>query len=181
MTKSRNYKENDYQVIVVKKELEQEVIYNYECFGWVVQNKTQHSRYENLIEIEMSRNHFIENKDDLQFLQVNMESDIIKRGRLGKEKHSKSTIFGISFALLAVMFLTVSVLNFIGLLPLRSFILGIICASLGVGIAIMTLFTCVKMVKRENISYKEKEEFYTQSINHYILIAKELMGAKDGE
>ena len=177
--KNRNIKDYDYQVVVVRKEVAQELINNYECFGWVVISRSQHNRYENLIEVEMQRNHFINNKDDLQFLQVNMESDVVKRGRLSKTKNSKSTIFGITLAVISAILLTLSVLMLFKVFSYNSLVLGIISGVVGILCSILIPFICIKMVRKENILYAEKHEYYTQSISQYVSIAKEILGDCD--
>ena len=48
----RNHKEFDYQTIVIKKENVEEIVKDYECFGWSVLNSSQHPYYENLLEVE---------------------------------------------------------------------------------------------------------------------------------
>lgn len=179
MKKQKNYNENDYQTIVAKKEKVDELINNYECFGWVALDTIQHLRYANLLEIEFERPHFINNKDELQFLQVNMECDINKKGRLERNKHSKSTAFGIILGLLgcgSIAGLILSILYF-------SFVTSIVCSCLFSILALGSFITLtiylVKNIKKENIDYIEKNNQYEQSIHDYCEKARQLIGASD--
>jgi len=179
--KEKDYNQFDSQIIVLKKDVAKEIIISYESFGWEIESEKPHPRYENLIEVKMSRNHFVENKDDLQFLQVNMESDIIKWGRLKKSKHSKSTILGITLAVVSFALFSCSALIFTNTFFANSRILPIFLVVLGIGVGLSIPFICHKIYKNEKLIYEEKEKYYRNEINNYKKTAEEILGAKNGE
>ena len=169
----------DYQTIILKKEKADEVIESYSCFGWKVTEKTQHKQYENLIEVEFSRPHFIANKDELQFLQVNMECDINAHGKLERNKNSKTTSIAVCFGLLFSYLLTSGFLCFFNPYLSQPILLGIIFILLSLAIAIPVPFWGIKLHKKETTKFNEQEKLYKEKIANYCKQAKKLIGGKD--
>ena len=175
----KNYRDYDYQAVVVKKDAENEVVSNYENFGWNVVKKSQHPRYENLIEVEMKRRHFIQNKDDLQFLQVNMENDIVVRGRLKKTKHSKSVITAITLSIIGGLMIVCCLLMIFNVLPNLNIALSIAFGVAGFIVLLAVPFLSYKIVKKENKIFNEREEELSKSIKNYVNEAIKLLGEQD--
>ncbi|MBE7075976.1 MAG: hypothetical protein E7375_02800 [Clostridiales bacterium] len=170
----RNHKEFDYQTIVIKKENVEEIVKDYECFGWSVLNSSQHPYYENLLEVEFFRPHFIKNKDSLQYMQVNMENEINEKGRLNRRKHLKSLCVGISLGLLASMLICSAVLSFL----FMTFVNGVVFACLFVLLAIATIVLLPifisKIIKKEKTEFEEKNKIYNDAIEEYCKKARSL-------
>jgi len=174
-----NYKEFDYQTIVVKKEKSQDIVNKYEHFGWVKFEEKQHSQYENLLEVEFYRPHKIKHKDALQFLQVNMEANIINQGRLEKRKHSKSLITGITLGVVGIICAFDSILAFLHMKPLSAIILGSLFAFVSLLSLILIPITLKRLIKKEKKYYDQKQKEYTTSISEIINKAKEFMEDKN--
>ncbi len=178
MSHQKNINLFDYLTIEVQKVKLDRIVNSYECFGWKVLSQKQHDQYENIIEVEFYRNHFIANKDELQFLQVNMEADINSRGRLESRKHLTSIILGITLGLL-VAFCGVSLaLCLIYLQPTQAIIGACVFGALTIGLIISMSVFLVKIFKKENAYYAVEHTKLEQSILNYCNKAKTLLGDK---
>lgn len=165
----------DYLTILVKKEKYDEVISNYQSFGWKLTDTKQHSQYENILEVTFRRNHHIPNKDDLQFLQVNMEYDVNRLGKLEKNKHSISTMIGIILGLLGAGFATGSVLLFTMLSSTIAIIFASICTIMALALFTLTPILLVKALKKEELNYNKKALQCNNSIVDVCQKARELL------
>ena len=150
MNKQKNYNDFDYQTVLVKEDKLTEVITRYENFSWKKINSKQHSRYSNIVEVEFCRKHLINNKDELQFLQVNMECELNKKARLEKRKNSKSTTLGLILGLLGGGLIACSIWCFINLSLILGCVLGGVLAFLGIGVLIGEAFILKRFIKKEN-------------------------------
>lgn len=170
----------DYLTVIINKEKRADVLENYACFGWEVINLKDINN-ENTIEIELKRPHKIKNKDDLQYIQVNMESELNKIGKLEINKHSKSTIFGIVFGMISLLMivlgLIISIKNYEEVNLLISGIM--LCVTGLVMLGVMT-FYMIKLSKKEKDVFKERFEKSSKLLENYCKIAKELRGVGDG-
>jgi len=169
----------DYQTIVVRKEKADEVLANYKSFGWQILEEKQHDVYDNLLNVVLVRDHFIKNKDELQYLQVNMEINVNKRGKAEKHKHSKSFILGMNLGLFAMIFLTNMFLSIFMLT-------GAIRLALAIGFGVLSLVLIVldavfvpMLIKKENMKYEKNMLIFNQSIKESCEKAKALTGVKD--
>ena len=163
----KNYKEFDYMSLTVKKDKYEEVISSYEIFGWKVLETKQHKSYENLLEVEISRPHFIINKAEIQFLQVNMECDLNKKGKIENQKHAKSTSFGLCFGCLGLGLIIGAILMLIKFNTALALILSVLQLVIGGSLLIFSGIALPSMVKEENENYKAKIEELDQNIADY--------------
>jgi len=175
----KNYNQNDYQTMVIQKEKADELIKNYESFGWFPIAINQSSQYENLVEVEFCRNHFIKNKDELQFLQVNMEHDINAKGKLERTKHSKTLIWSLSMG----MFACYCIISAIFCVLRLNLTLGIILCCLFSVLALLTIILVpiimVKNVKKEKLIFNKKVKEYNEQIIEFCNKAKTLIEVSD--
>ncbi len=169
----------DYQTVLVKTDCIDEVVANYACFGWKVINKTPHTHYENIVEVAFERDHFVANKDDLQYLQVNYEADINKRGKLEKFKHLKSTIFSSILSLVLALCIVSSIMLFLKNLTAIRLAFAIIFLILSVATSIVTPIISCRMLKKEQAIFEAETTKINQLINGYCSTAKKLMGGKN--
>lgn len=175
----KNYKEFDYQTILIKKDKFDEVVQSYQSFGWTIFDQKQHDKYENILEVVFEREHFVKNKDQLQFLQVGMEIDINKKGQLEKRKHAWSISFGTTFGVLSLGMIVFAGFSFFIFEFLLGMLLGIGFAILGLSSMVALSFVIKKIVKKENEKFKTVHAKLEQSISSYCQKAKSLIGAKD--
>lgn len=150
----KNYKEFDYQTIVVKTEKKEQLIDNYSSFGWTKIEEKPHKQFDNLVEITFSRPHIIENKDELQFLQVNLEYEVNREAKLIKNKHSKSLIFALSMMVLISMLIVFAIFSMIKLPMPLSIILCCIYSVFAVLFFALSWIILKKLLKKENVSFE---------------------------
>lgn len=175
----KNNLDYDYLNVVVKKDKIDDIIEKYESFGWVKIETKQHPQYENLIDVEFSRPHKIKHKDALQFLQVNMEVNVINQGRIEKTKHSKSLIMSITLCIISLACFVNSVLAWLYMRPLNKIIVGSLFVVAGLACLILVPILLRKLLKKENLQYEEKSKEYTSTINDIINKAKSYLEGKD--
>ncbi len=181
MKNEKNIKNFDYITIVIKKEKQEEILKIYKCLGWEILSENQHQQYVNLVEVEFVRNHFIPNKDTLQFLQVNLENDINKKGRLERNKHSKSLALGLSLGLTTVAFIILAVLSFLDMVVLNTIFWGCLFSILALSLAIFIPIIIIKTYRKEKIYYVRQIKAYDKAILEHCKIAKELTGENNGK
>lgn len=178
MNKEKNIKEFDYLTVEIKKEKAEEIIERYECFGWKIEDKRQNMFYENLYTVELCRHHQIANKDELQFLQVNMECDINDRGKLEKNKHAKSFIYSFSVGFVGLVAVIISLLSIFQLMNIK-LIWGIIIGVLGAIMLASLPFYLHRSIPKEKANFINKDKILNDSIENCCKQAKKLLGVEN--
>lgn len=104
-----NIFENDYLNVIVLADKIEYIENSYADFGWKVFEKKPHPIYSNLLELRLVRNHFIKNKNELQYYQVAMETEVNNINRLNKQKYARSVLFCSLFSLLSITLLALTI------------------------------------------------------------------------
>ena len=132
--------ENDKLELYVKKDKVDEITNYYGKFKWEVVDRTENKKYEDLIDLTFSRPHYIKNKDDLQLLQVHLEENLNKIGKLEKMKNSKTLAFGLSAGILPIGLAVLGILQLINFISTLQLVGGMVLLAsavfLGVAVAI---------------------------------------------
>ena len=105
-----------------------------------------------------------------------MESDINKKARLEKNKHSNSIFLGIFLGLICTGAIACGTLSFLNLLFGHPIVWGCIFCALALIIAIILPILVVKVVKKENFRFEKEIVVYIESINSYCNKALKLIG-----
>lgn len=153
---TNNYKDYDTLKLYARKDRSESIIEHYKLFGWELVDKVDNARYEDTIDLTFTRPHKIENKDELQLLQVYMEERLNELAKLEKNKYSKSLIFGLCNGVIGVAFLVLSAIAFLGLiLPVRN-IVGFI--SLAIGLMLLTIMCILlpRFIKKDRNYYEAR-------------------------
>ncbi len=170
-----DYNEYDSISLALKENESERMLGYYKAFGWEEYEIREDKRYFDIVHIKLKRRHKIRNKDRLQLLQVKMESVVNRFALARKNKHSKSIIAGLTLGVLALAFLTISIMLFVEqiLIPLSAafFIVGI---ALSAAIAPVVKST----VKKENQSFAVKFKEMTSEISRIIFSAEKLYGGE---
>lgn len=171
----RGYDINEYDTIrvFVKEKQADELADVYAAFLWEATEKKEHSRYDDVVDFSFRRPHKIENKDELQFLQVAAEHELDVRDKLDKNKHALSTSLGIFLGLLG------GALVFFGLFLLfrgAEATLPCFLLVLGAAIFICAAIAVRKIVLRENKRYFEKKSESVNRSKDVLFLAKRLTG-----
>ncbi|MBD5632517.1 MAG: hypothetical protein HDP34_04740 [Clostridia bacterium] len=150
----KDYKKYDYINVSVKEKRAEELEEMYSAFLWEQTACEEHSRYYDIYNYTFRRPKKIQNKDDLQYLQVGAEKIFNKMDKLSREKHAFSSVFGLTMGILGVALIA----GGITLLCLFSTLLYIISAVLfivaGVAVCVLGAVVARKLFIRENNRYK---------------------------
>ena len=166
----------DYLTISVKKSNLDEVMDCYSAFGWSVDNSSPDKRYENITELNLSRPHQIENKDELQFLQIGLESALYKKGKLIKNKHQKSTILGVTLGVLLVVIATCAIPMFS-----MSIFVGIMISLIAVGTLFSLPVLIPRLRKKEKLNFKINMKQINSNISDFKKKAKKIITGGQNE
>lgn len=99
-----DHNQTDCQSVSITKNNEWNLRDKYSLFGWTEYEAKDDARYVNLLHISYFRPHKIAHKDELQLLQVNMESAINALSKAQMYKNFRSALFGGLVALLTAVF-----------------------------------------------------------------------------
>ena len=92
--------ENDTISLMVDVSSLEEVKYYYSVFGWKISSEKRDAIFHRTYHIVFERDHFIDNKEELQLLEVEFESNVKKLNKAKVKKHQWTKIFALSFSLL---------------------------------------------------------------------------------
>jgi len=165
----KDYNKYDYLNVEIKKNRLNTILDTYQCFGWETLNKKQSSKFRNLVEVEFVRDHNINNKDTLQYLQVNLENSINKQAQLEKTKHLTSCSIGFCLSLLSLILIISSVILF-----LNNIFMGIILTILSFLSTITSPIIIVKIYKKEIFNYYKYNRLYSYRIKYFTFSANKL-------
>lgn len=174
--KTNNYNEFDTFKIYVKESKRDEVVKNYEAFGYFITKEEPNKHYDDILNLEFERPHKIENKDELQLLQIYMEENVNKIAKLEKQKHSKSTTLGLSTGLLCLAFIVLGAYLVLKTQTAINMIFGIISIVVGITIGILTIIFTTEITKKENKQFDENINLINQDTQKIISQAKKLAG-----
>lgn len=182
MTDGRlDYRTEDSLVISVRKDKEWSIRQKYKKFGWVQYRMTDDSVYENIAHIYFKRPHDIAHKDELQLLQVNMETAVNRLSKAERYKNYKSMALGTAIALISSLSLLIAVL-----LPLLSFAVHhLVACGIFALLAILTLAIGIpvnaKRREREQTAYDKLTLQLNAEIDGILKRAEQLIGVNDEE
>lgn len=179
MKKIDNYKEYDKLHIYVKDGLVSNIIEYYKLLGWQFENKKENQRFEDIVDMSFYRPHNIENKDELQLIQVYMEEKLNNLGKIQKQKHNFSTAFGLCTGVFALAMLILAVLNFLNVLTFLGLTFSIIFAVLGTILLVVSGILLPKIIKKEKNKYQVKYQQINKELEEICQKAKALTGVKD--
>lgn len=159
-----DYKNYDNLKLFVKKNKLDEIINYYNLLGWKLYHKEDNKKYEDLINLSLIRPHKIENKDQLQLLQVHLDETLNEQAKAKKHKHSLSTSLALFFGPLGFTFLALGILSALKVLNLFSFVVSIVVGCIGILSLVLGIIFVPKIVKKENIKYTKLDATYKQNL-----------------
>lgn len=176
-----NYKDYDTLNLYVKENKVQEIINNYQVFGWQLIAEKANKMYADIVDLTFIRPHKIDNKDELQLQQIYMEERLNELGKLNKQKHARTTSFGLCFGVILLALLVLGVMLSFNV----NNILGKICGYVVVVIAIVLLAFELKIINRayknEQLVFKQKQDVLQAQITMILTKVKQLRGDSYGQ
>lgn len=178
---NKDYWNYDYLDLTVKKDKVDELISTYNSFRWEQTDMWWDKQYSDIIHLSFKRQHKIENKDRLQYLQVKYENLLNEDSFLLSRRHAKSqAVISIS-----LVFGVSALLGFLSLIFLIKSTLSIVFGSILVlaqAIISVYLFRRIRNLrKKEKQNYKEKSQDIKLKIDGIIAEAKLLAGVNEDE
>ena len=174
MMKTNDYMNYDSLTIYVKHQKKDEIIEYYKILGYTLCEVQENKRYEDIVDLTFTRPHKIENKDELQLLQVYMEEKLNEMAKLEKHKNSKTTIFGLCFGSFAILFLILGILGVFNIINFLNLPWCIAFICLGCLCLILELFMLPKIHKKEKIDFIKNHRQNEELLNDIIQKVKKL-------
>lgn len=174
-----NIDHNNYDELNVyaKSEKANDIIKCYESFQWQLIHNDENEKYSDANALTFIRPHKIENKDYLQYNQIEMENILNDIGKCEKNKHSKSTMCGLCIYL--PIFLLICII-------LKSFFenkVSLLFMGITIGIltilAILSIIIMIKVYKKESSEFNIKHKSLHQKLNNLCTMVKKEGGAKN--
>jgi len=163
--KTKDYKNFDTLTLYVKKTKAEQIKEYYKIFKWNLIEEKENDKYADIVDLTFSRPHKIENKDELQLNQVYLEENINELAKLENRKHSKSLIFGLSFAIVILILLIQGILFVVNFSFTRELIWGIVLIFLSVLLIVGLVLLLIRIFKNENVVFNAKQQEITSEIN----------------
>ncbi len=159
----RDYVNYDYMQAVLKKKYAEKIKECYRAFGWEIIDREEDSRYDDVYNVFFSRPHKLEHKDELHYMQVELEAHFDEISKVNRKFLPKSffcalftfiTFLGFFAGGLCMAFLFEGTAYFVG---------GLVLACIGSAAGIAGVILSVKVRKKEILSAKKiSEEHYSE-------------------
>ncbi len=168
----------DYLTILVREDKLEEIKNCYKNFAWEIISEKHKFLSKELVILKMRRPHKIKNKDKLQYLQVQLEIDLNKQSDLERNKHKKSTIYGLTFGFFSALVLALFVLAILNGKNLLTIIFGSVFGVIDVIANILIARIAYKIFLKENQIFKQKN---TEISNQIVDINEKVASIDKGE
>lgn len=170
--------EYDNLTLYVKKTKAEDVVKHYHKFGWELVSNEENKRYEDIVDLAFKRPHKIEEKDELQLLQVYMEENLNKTAKLERNKYSKTTAFALFFGVIGLTLFVLSVLNAVKVLNWYGLVTLIILGSVGLVFLIITAIFTPMLFKKDKINFNLQKNNLSEELSIICKKASILTGGK---
>ena len=130
---------------------------------------------------EILRKHKIENKDELQLLQVYMEERLNNVGKLEKNRNSKATAFGLGVGVFGFLLLIFGLMCCFQCFLLLNLTISIICSCVGLILVIIFTIFLPKISKKEKSDFITNKQKIETEINEICKKALSLIGGDKNE
>ena len=170
--------ESDRITVTGKIQAADHIVQRYGDFGWTLTERKDDKLYCDVTHMTFTRPHFIENKDELQLLQVRLEIAYNNTGKLSHKMSSRAVTFGNLAGLLAILFTVGGVLLLLteGLLPL---VFGSLLCVVGVVEGVAGGLLAYGVYKRDKKKYGPLIKAEMEKIEKLCRRAKELRGVNE--
>lgn len=171
----------DFLSVRLKKSNALEITEYYEKFLWEQIEQIDDKLYEDIVHVSFKRNHHIPNKDEVQFLQVDLENEINQIAKMKKNTHNRSTVFGISFGISSTLFMGVGILLALYFNNFYVIILGIFVALINATFLVLLGLKLKKIYQQETERYSIEHNESVKRIASIIGKLEDLIGSKKYE
>lgn len=164
--------------LFVKKSKHQDVVKSYTALGWELIEEKENNRYEDIIDLTFLRPHKLQNKDELQIMQVYMEDNLNEIAKLERNKHSKTTGLGLFLGSVALLLFCWAL--YLIIKP-QLLVIGIILIAVSIILFVLEIIFLPKLFKKEKLSFNTKFTQLNSQIEEICKKANLLLGGKDAQ
>lgn len=152
----RDYNNYDYLFATVKKQNFNELKAHYKALGWEDIEEREDESYYDVVHISLRRPHKIKHKDDLQLMQVHLESAWNTIGKYSRWHCPKAAAFGTVFGVISLALIMIGLLSALGILKFLIPVYGYMITVLGGIVAIATVVISAVICSKERKSARLK-------------------------
>ena len=155
--KKYNYDFQNYDrfTMLAKKNKKNELLKYYTALDFKLIKQKNHPYFEDEIYLTFEREHFVKNKYELQYIQVELESNLNEIAKLENKIKSKTTIVGITLGLASFIFQFFGIYNLCQN-PKLNLAFYIVSTLLGVCLLVCNIIVCKKIYKDDSIFFNNK-------------------------
>ena len=171
-----NIFEEDTISVKSKKQAAEHIERRYGDFGWTLTRKEDDGLYEDVTHMTFTRPHFLENRDELQLLQVRLEIAYNNMGKLSLKSRLRASLYTSLFGLLCAAFAAggvVLILLIEGLMPI---IFGSLLCAVGVAAGVFGGVLSHRVYKKDKKKYGLLIEEQLETIESLCKKARALRG-----
>jgi len=153
MIEREEFEDFDYLTVYVKKKSVNTIIKYYKMFKWKLKKQESNLRFKNVENLTFFRPHKIDKKDELQILQVDIETEIANIEKDEKYKYLKSTAIGSTLGLLGIIFFILSLYIITSVANIAWIFFGTFIGFVGVLFFGLTSYVTLKIRKKERMKF----------------------------
>ena len=168
--------EEDTISVKSKKQAAEHIVRRYGDFGWTLTKKEDDRLYEDVTHMTFTRPHFLENRDELQLLQVRLEIAYNNMGKLSSKSGLRTSLFSCLFALLSAALIAGGVALFLLLEGLLPIIFGALLCTVGVAAGVLGGLFSRRVYKKDKVKYGLLIQGQLETIEGLCKRARELRG-----
>lgn len=170
-----DYNNFDFLSLYVKKDKKEEILKYYRTFKWDLKEEKPNRRYADIVDLVLFRPHLMQNKDELQLLQVYMEEGLNKKAKLEHNKYFKATTLGVGLSLLGIVLIVISLIFNFNLEGLFNLFLTILFAFVGVCLIIICISILPTIIKKEKELFKQNVEMVENQLSLICIRVSEIV------
>ena len=178
--KTKNNIEVDRLILYVKLSKVDEIVERYKLLGWNLVEKAENRLFEDLLDLTFERNHKIENKDDLQLMQIYMEDKLNAIGKVERRRHAKSTSLSLILGPLALVAILTGLIVIFQVSTAFVWTIASILFSLALVCVVLLAVLLPRLIKKENKTFEKRNLILHTELDHICNRAKLLLGEDNG-
>lgn len=172
---------NNYDTLnlFVKKSKHQDVIKTYKTLGWKLIDEKENNKYGDIVDLTFLRPHTLQNKDELQLMQVYVEDNLNEIAKLERNKHSKTTGLGLFLGFITLVLLALGIYLIVTNISTLNLIFGITLTISSIVSCVLELIFLPKLFKKESLTFNSKVLQLNKQIEDIENKSTLLLGGKD--
>lgn len=170
----------DYLNVTVRRDKARELVLYYRTFGWEKTAVAIHGVTENLLDMSFRRPHKIENKDELQLLQVYLETALNTVGRLERIPRPRTLAFNLALSLLNAALIVAGLCLALVYDATSCIVTGWILVGLGCAFIVLVVYWTSKLYHIEGLAVRARLKAANTEIEKICAEAERVMAKRAG-